>query len=200
MAIALDAVASDGGDSWSHTCSGENRILFVFARNSITGVTYAGVAMTKVGEATSDVTVSLWVLVNPALGANNVVLSGPWKAGCSVSYTGAKQSGQPDAFTTKTQTGGTTLTVTLTTVADNCWTVVGARGGGTLSGGTGTTLRSQVGGDNALLDSNGAVTPPGPRSMEVIQTGSDNWAAVMASFAPFVAPTTEGDIQGYFNT
>jgi hypothetical protein len=60
MAIAVDATSQDHSATatsltFSHTCSGSNRILFVgivgdITTDTVTGVTYAGVSMTLVGK------------------------------------------------------------------------------------------------------------------------------------------------------
>lgn len=111
MAIAFDAATSfNGGASqvssvtFAHTVgSGANRILVVGValRNgtgqSVTGVTYNGVAMTSAGVAINGTTVrtSLWTLVNPASGTHDVVVSmsaAAVVAGGAHSYTGVDQT------------------------------------------------------------------------------------------------------------
>jgi len=202
MAIAYQS-KSNGGSvnpdtslTWAHTCAGLNRILFVLTRggggegDKISGVTYDSVSMTKIGSAqkpTENSLLSLWYLIAPSTGANNVVvtLASGYMLGLSSSYTGVKQSSQPDNSTTNTAGSGTSITTSLTPVADNCWTVLVARGQGDVSAGAGTTERAQGGGDNVLFDSNAAITPPGSTSL--IATGNEGtWATVMASFSPYV--------------
>ena len=68
--------------TFSHTCSGSDRILFVGAMldgsSPPTGVTYNGVAMTLVDSVSFSwgaKNQSLWRLIAPATGANNVVIS-----------------------------------------------------------------------------------------------------------------------------
>src|SRR3990167_6515020 len=88
MAIAFDASSDRGDDdgspsTWSHTCTGDNRILIVGtmcqAGNTITGVTYAGAAMTQINtQAIGGATFSnqyLFYKVAPATGANDIVVS-----------------------------------------------------------------------------------------------------------------------------
>ena len=107
MAIALDVGTSGGNNgggtshTYSHTCTGSNLILFVgVSTNSssdlITGVTYNSVAMTLVDKqaGTSTNYSYLFYLINPATGANNVVVSASSSTTIysgAVSYTGAKQ-------------------------------------------------------------------------------------------------------------
>lgn len=203
MAIALDAAVNGGlgigvtSLTWSHTCTGSDRILFVgafgdFATDAITGATYAGAAMTLVDkrQITGDRWVYLFYRIAPATGANNVVVSANASiaiGGDSASYTGAKQSGQPDASATNVAGAATSITTSVTTIADNCWTILLAKnnGGGDPSAGTGSTRRA-FGNEMGIFDSNAAITPAGAYSMQVT-ANSSNWAAVMASFAPATA-------------
>jgi hypothetical protein len=136
MAIALDTSTYLGiTNPWttltaSHTCSGSNRILFVWcftnSTDDIVGITYGWIAMTKIGWAKSDRYTYLFYLINPSTWANNVVITSTtsWWAisGIAISYTGAKQTWVPDAFSTNVVTA-TSITNTLTTITDNCRTV-----------------------------------------------------------------------------
>lgn len=118
MALAFDAVgpsaagqtaSSPTSVTWSHTCSGSQRVLVVGvavgdvssdATKTISGVTYAGVAMTSLGvkhaNDASNGYLQVFALINPASGANNVVVSfaaAPSSAECgSLSFTGADQT------------------------------------------------------------------------------------------------------------
>jgi hypothetical protein len=215
MPIAFDA-ATDGGNngggsnslSFAHTCTGSDRILFVgiagdvapFGADDITGVTYNGVAMEFVGKRFADELVSrgtyLYQLEAPASGSNNVVVSSTsahYLLAGAVSYTGAAQSGQPDNSTTNLSADtATSLTTSLTTVADNCWTalVINEATSGAPGAGTGSTRRTydaafQVWG---MFDSNAAITPAGSYSMTTTRgAGIEAIAHVMASFSPFVS-------------
>lgn len=214
MAIALQAGSpTDGGNNSGASGSltfavnvgaGSDRILFVgFAGakgneslDDVTGVTYAGAAMTLVGKrvtAASDLrNCYLYVLVNPASGTNNVVISCSnthYLLGGAVSYTGAAQSGQPDATNTNSTTG-TSLTTSVTTVANNCWTVLvntGFASSNAPAEGTGSTRRTYEGSFGAwgLFDSNAVITPAGSYSMQTTYPAAgDGINHVMASFSP----------------
>ena len=113
MAIALN-VASAGTNTttspltWSHTCTGSNLVLIVAVGcraigASISTPTYNGVSMTLLGSQrtmTASV-VALYYLLNPAAGSNTIsVAFGGTSANCNggaVSWTGVKQTAQPDA-------------------------------------------------------------------------------------------------------
>lgn len=127
MAIAYDSSALGAANttSWSHTCSGSDRILIVSIANDGTSssATYNGVAMTQQGSVVSDLTV--WYLINPDTGTNTVSFtnsSGTKYRGASSSYTGVKQTGFPDS-TANNATTTTPRTLSTTVVASNCWLV-----------------------------------------------------------------------------
>ena len=207
MAIALDnsseaSLSSGTVLTFSHTVSGDNRILFVSCSqeggslDSITGITYNGISMTRIGMAVSQANgrAYLYYLIAPATGANDVVVTYSEttnKRGQAVSYTGVSQSGVPDASDSGNGSG-TTITGTITTVLDNCWTIMTAYGNNAgLVASTGSTERLN---NNRLgtFDSNGVITPAAETTM-VVTCSSDNNGFVIASFAPFVAPTANSN-------
>ena len=211
MAIAFDTFTNGGSfvttttRTFSHTSSGSDRIAFVFAgvpnpNDIVTGITYAGVAMTKIASIEQPDPglrwVSFWYIIAPATGAQDVVItcsSAPDAMdGACCSYTGAKQTGQPDAFATNTSASTTSLTTSVTTVADNCWTIICGRGGVNAVAGTGMTSRGILATDNTTIigDSNADLTPAGSKSLQ-ITSDSGAYGVVMASFSPAVATTTE---------
>jgi hypothetical protein len=215
MAIAFDSSSNYG--TWAsgatitkkHTTSGADRVLIVYVLSNATsgsdrctGVTYGGVAMTLLTKNTfgsgESNTVYEFGLVAPALGENDIVASfSPNVVNGNIgaiSLTGAKQTGLPDAFATGNRVDQT-LTLALTTVADNCW-LVGAcanRQGNTVSAGTGTTLRSfdNTNTFSGMFDSNGAKTPAGSHSLIVSRaSGTQTFSGVIVSVAPSeVTPT-----------
>jgi len=116
MAIADRAVAT--GESatatitYSHTVAGTADLcLWVYVNNFQTGggdvpntVTYAGAGMTAIGNymagGGNDNNISLWVLVAPATGANDVVVSFTGShdgTAMSISYSGVDQTTPNDA-------------------------------------------------------------------------------------------------------
>jgi hypothetical protein len=161
--------------------------------DAITGVTYNGQAMTLIGKQTSNEASGgryeyLFYILAPATGTHNVVisLSGSEVIYATVAtYSGVKQT-TPDASTTNSAAGATSVTTTLTTVADNCWTFLTGRTNQTQTAGTGCTARGTTNGDGGynLYDSNGAVTPAGSHGMTITTASSSFYGMVMASFAP----------------
>jgi hypothetical protein len=215
MAITFDSATNSSGvttgGSVAHTCTGSKGILFVGVvgntlTNSISGLTYAGVAMTLADTGVHYVGggqyVTLWYLVNPASGNNNVILtaaSGIYDLDI-VSYAGAAQTGQPDNHTNSTTgVSSTTFGTTLTTNADNCWAVlIVTTDHGTVITTASATLRTNSSSNVGIYDNNGPVTPAGSLTMTA-QTGTaGGWGTVMASFSPFVAAPVNGNFLAFF--
>lgn len=203
MAIAYDTIvnASFGGSAtltktWSHTCTGTDRLLFVNVHtdsNVVTGVTYAGVAMTKIYGQATDFYNTVWALVAPASGANNVVVTCSSSVNIipmSISYTGCDQT-LPTIFNTGT-TAASTITVSVTTTADNSWLMGYQRknSGGAVTAGAGTTIRAD---DTTYgfttCDSGGPITPAGSASLALTYSAT-KWMGIVA-FAPAVAPSSQ---------
>lgn len=210
FAIATDATATgsfgSSPDTWSHTCTGSDRILFVceFNQSSSTSASYNSVSMTSLGgySYSSPTGVgSLYMLVAPATGTNTVSVScGGNCIGVSSSYTGASQTGQPDAAINTQTTGagtGSSLTATVTVTASGSWLVTGTIcEGNALTAGTGATLR--ITGSNvavALFDSNGA-PGTGSQSMSITESPANRFAIGMVSFAPAAAASSIKTING----
>ena len=98
MALAVDASSisaftTSSTVSWSHTCTGSDRVLFVGvgfngSALSVTGVTYNGVAMTEQWDLfAANVGSAGYLLANPATGANTVEVT--FNAAVDVGIAGA---------------------------------------------------------------------------------------------------------------
>lgn len=204
--------AADGGNTtatsltFSYTTgSGTHRLLVVglmgdSTSDLVTGATYAGSAMTLAqklapGGGGANRWTYLYWLLNPTSGANNVVISASsstFIGALAADYTGVKTSGQPDA-TPVTNAGGaaiTTLTTSLTTVADNSWVILlenSYSGGPPSTAGSGATRRTfdAAFGAIGLFDSNGAVHPAGSYSMTTNRgSGVSTINHILESFSP----------------
>jgi len=149
MAIAFDASSNNGeaasvsSTTFSHTvgASLSNGILLVpvTTRNAagnanldgmVTGVTYAGTALTKlqISEYTAATPVKgeLWYLVNPTSGANNVIVSTVGTtsfldAGAS-SFSGVDQA-MPIVNSIGNNAAGDDPSLSVETIVDNAWTI-----------------------------------------------------------------------------
>lgn len=209
-AIAFDAAtnggsqnATGGSVTFSHTTSGSNRILFVAAigagneSTAITAVTYNGVAMTFIDKTLvpANREIYMYYLVNPASGANNVVITGTMDliGGYAASYTGAAQTQVLDTdvkHSTNTGSSVTSLSVNTTTTVDNSWAVSFiVTQDATNTAGANTTKRI----DDTITygltfnDNNAAITPAGGITESMGASAAHNMAGIIASFAP-VAP------------
>lgn len=182
--------------SFSHTCSGSDRILWVYVMINTTAtvsVTYNGVSMTStdVNSGSYSHYQSMWYLVAPDTGANNVTISVTSSStirAYASSYTGASQTGQPDAHIVPSEAATTSYARAITTVADNSWVIwgLGAMSGATLTAGTHTTIRHQpevTAFGTALCDSGSAFTPAGSSTLTVT-SASQTFCSIMASFSP----------------
>lgn len=207
MAIAFVS-ASDLGNangaspfSASYTSgAGSDRLLIVVfdgdvatGADDITGVTYAGVAMTlaakKVGQINQNRNLYFYYLLNPASGSNTVVISysgSHYILAGAANYTGI---GSLDATNTNFGFAATTLATSLTTVADNSWMMLasdGTDGAHPAIAGAGSTRRAFDGtfGVWAFFDHNAAISPAASTSMTVDYQGNAFAAQIAVSFAP----------------
>lgn len=204
MPIAFDAVSTGQSTSLSfnvsHTVTGSQPILFAGIDTNgdgdvITSVAYNGSAMTQIAKlqySSSAEFMYLYYLVNPSTGTNNISVTKSGGASSvrvrGISYTGAKQTGQPDASTTQAGTN-TPASKSITTVANNSWSVMfGVNIDANWAASTGSTARGAAS-NTQLFDSNAAITPAGSYSMSLTFAGTRNWGLILASIAPDVAET-----------
>lgn len=214
-AIAFDAAsgAADNGGvvtslTFSHTVTGSDTFLVVTAGSNTTSnptvnsVTYNGVAMTEVDERlNSTVRLSLSYLIAPTTGANNVVVTwsgagtgaGQQLNAISASYTGAKQTGQPDSNGFATFTNATVLAISTTVVAENSWLSGTLNGNaGEMINGTGPETQRGVDRFNQVaIDTNGVVGT-GAQTLDWDDgwTVNDTGVGLVISIAPAVAAAT----------
>ena len=178
----------------SHTTAGTNRFLAVCvwadtASDLISGVTYNGVSMTLVDKQlhTGLRYHYLFGLMNPAIGANNVVTSASSSTFIQTlvaSYTGVAQAGQPEAAIKTTATAQTSITTPLTTVTANAWTVncVGS-GAGSAAGTNFTERTSDTDFNTVRMGDFGPQASPASVSMTVT-SASTNFSSQMIALAP----------------
>ena len=162
MAVTVDAFASATGLNitltFSHTCSGTERYLVVgvsrgLSPGTITGVTYAGVAMTSIGTSAGATLVHLWGLIAPATGANDVVVTasaaGNGIVAGAISYNGVDQTTPNSGFAAA---GALTVNVT-SAVNDMVMDTVSSDGGSAYTPGANQTERwdvAQTGGGDSF--------------------------------------------------
>ncbi len=186
--------------TYSHTVNaGTDLFLAVsviaYTTDNITGVTYAGTAMTQVGKkltGSGGRWMYLYVLHNPSTGTNNVVVSASgttYISSQAATYTGVTQSSTVHVSNTNSGTTSS-LTTSVTTTLDNCWLIMAGAGyGDELKAGTGTTERQGNGSGLSIFDSDGAKSPAGSYSLVAASNGgvSAQIAVVLAAIAPSAA-------------
>lgn len=213
MAIAHDNadwyLGSGTSASMSFTCSGSDRALVVIivtgkTSDNVTGVTYGGVAMTKLSTLTpngggSDRYTYMFYLANPASGANNIVASANSSNDSFVihasSYTGVDQSSSPENYTaSKQSTNSTTYSATVTTAVSDCWIVGGLskEGTGTVTVGANTTERTA--GYMPMYDSGGA-RATGSNALNLNCDASRTWRSHLVSLKPSAVANTSAFFQ-----
>lgn len=217
MAIARDSSSIIGSASssspitWSHTCTGQNLILIVGVEYSFSAAsptvtasaTYNGVSMTQItyqNDPDSHAGEQLFYLINPTTGSNTVsvtfsVNTGTVTAsGIGVSYTGAKQSGQPDSF------GGSNgvqnpASASTTVVASNSWTIglIGQGNATPSSYNAPTTLVKRGNIFGTFVDSNGIVST-GSQTLSINYANGAGSASAVASIAPAITANISDSI------
>lgn len=161
MAVAVDATTTDGTASgvpqssrtFSHTCSGSNRLLIVDVCNdedssavTVSSVTYNGVALTQriTVNRSNSIRASIWYLIAPATGANNVVVtlaSSQEFVAAARSYTGVSQT-TPLGTAASANATSTAPSVNVSSAADELvHDVVDVIGSNTYTIGAGQTER-----------------------------------------------------------
>ncbi|HEU5114651.1 MAG TPA: hypothetical protein VFT82_02710 [Candidatus Paceibacterota bacterium] len=183
--------------SWSHTVSGSNRALVVFVYNAdgsgggsdnISSVTYNGTAMTRVNDAYTDNGQRIfgYILLNPVTGTHTISVttssSQNQLGGVSLSYTGVRQTSEPEAYSSHDGTNRQLMVFTNVPTA-NSWVVGATRNSlAAPSAAQGTTIRNTVN-TMAGADSGGAV-PDGARFLQWNLISAAVWDGVAMSLAP----------------
>lgn len=201
--MAFDTSASLGGGAAgpfvvSYTTTGSNLMLIVgiLQDSAVAPTVLYGVTAFRVSAGTNaalgNPTYYIWLAslaVAAGTTANITVTAGAGATDLwadAASYTNHNQSNTPDAET-GAETTSDPYTMTVTTIADNCWLFGYAydTDGTPSTAGANTILRqaNTVAAITALFDSNGARTPAGSQSLNVNGGGGPNVYRV-ASFAP----------------
>ncbi|MDP3717083.1 MAG: hypothetical protein Q8T13_04855 [Acidobacteriota bacterium] len=183
--VAFDAVTT-GGSSFSHTVgSGNNRKLLVCTWADSSGVTYNGVAMTKVAQVQQGSGMcSIWELTAPPVGTYTVATAGGGGYTIAASYRGVLQS-PISLFATNSNVASATAPVTFTTTVDGCWAVqYTVVNGSVTSWSAGATQIATYGGVTAAADTDSPKTPAGSLTITANLSGVTNWGAVMVALEP----------------
>ncbi len=220
-AIAFDAATNSGFTSgtthtFAHTNgSGANRILFVCAvqndqTKQVTGITYAGAAMTFVASTTDSAVggrlIYLFQKVAPATGANNVVITANGSTaigGIASSYTGVDQSSPIDVSTTQ-KVSASPVTTSVTTTVNNDWAILCSAMNATVQFAASTNSTARANNttflDNDIFDNNTAIST-GAYSMTITNAsvnGTSPAITIMAAFKPVQTTNNAKASLGFF--
>jgi hypothetical protein len=198
---ALGLITSSSPMSWSHTCTGINRALVVGAyAGSDLGVTatYAGVTMPFVAKQllSSGAVMYLFVLANPASGANTVLVTNAGY-GRSMSFTGVNQVQPVEGIpVTAAAATGTTISVSVVTVGQSALPIAffrNAADNAATGGGGGSTILRGIDGSNSIILAtlSASLFNPTSQALTYNWTGSGENAAigcVLSNYGPPAAP------------
>jgi hypothetical protein len=145
----------------------------------------------------------LYYTINPTTGANNISVSkttGAYIIIRGVLYTGCKQSGVPDAYSTAGSVSANSQAISNTSVANNCWHIVAATSQRAVSSANANVVY-RIGSANAqfeIFDTDGPKSA-GSLTATINEIGGPNLISlVMASFAPAQAPAATGTSPHWF--
>jgi RHS repeat-associated protein len=209
--IALHATSSTihGGytsgpttKNWTHTTSGSNRLLVLFAdiwqdvggTGTITSATYNGTSLTKATSTRGGGMASeIWYLANPASGSNTVSVTVTGATDSikltAASFTGANQSSPLDASNATSGWGGNP-TISLTTgTANDLVTATLSRFGTTDATTNRTSLYNSTASSTLGAASYQIATAAGSYSDTYTGSASSDWSMAMAGFKPATGGT-----------
>lgn len=215
--IAYDTASNSGYQtaatySWSHTCTGLNRFLRVSVSmlsvlgSSVSGITYAGVALSFIGavaSASGAIRIELWGLAAPRTGSNSIAVTLSTaldSVGGAASYANVDQTSSTEAFNSATATnvGAADATVTVTTVTPNAWVDdVVASDDTSITVGAGQTERWNISGTlgSGAGSNEGPKNPPGAVTMSWTTIGA---AATWSIGAVAIRPAADAFITGAY--
>ncbi len=212
MAIALDAVSSGrnstGTITVSHTVgAGSDRVLYVMtsaqdsnhANLPVTGITFGGVALTKVrhDEAAGNNRTEIWRLIAPATSTANIVCTVTGSVGefalIGISLTGVDQTTPTDA-NNGASGNSSAPSVSVTSVTDNAWLLAMASAETTFSSnGTGQTTIATLTDqsyENARGTYEGPKTPAGADTQSFVIASGQSWAISSVAVRPVAGADT----------
>lgn len=207
--LAVDNVSSGGIAAsvstlgWTHNYGfGANGIVFVGvlqidASNLVTGVTYGGVSMSSCGTPLNIESGGQWLmmyyLLAPPSGPSTVTISTSGNVtdlgGAAISYSGARQSSQPDAYNTANNAGTSGLLAgSVTPATANSWVMAIYRATTAFNATSVTTANLRLGpvANNGFLifDTNCGVPAAATALQGNATTASQSQGMVLVSIAP----------------
>lgn len=195
----------------AHTTAGINRALLVFVdllgvSQSVSSITYAGKALSLVRAANAGTNqrLEVWGLVNPAIGANNVIVNlsannAAWDAS-AISFTGADQDASTvfnGAQVGASSNGDLSVVVTVTTGKSGDMVVAGtssiARNVAAPGAGQTQQWSDNSGSTNTMGDTKaGAASVTMTENWDNIDLGGNQFMAIALNVAQFDPRTNPG--------
>lgn len=183
---SMSAVSLTGGSSWSHPAlAGDTVIVDIYVdRNSLSSVTYGGVAMKKLGQisyagGSGNGTLTRYVMFNVSAGAATVAFTvaggSAWVFGASMGYQNAQSVDIADVAT------GTGTSITQAAAVTTGQMAVQAVGGASFStsGQTGGSNRGTTDGAASLAVNDTNVTDTFVKTLSASKT----WGAILSTLS-----------------
>lgn len=201
---AFDAASRSGATwttgvssySWSHTTAGSDRFLavsvvtFNSGSRTVSGITYNGVALTKLGNITAaqegnNQNFEIWYLFGPTVGTNSIQVtlsaSTSFTMGMALSYTNIDSGAGIDSNNfAQILTATDTFSASTTVVSSQAYQVAFGWSrilGSPTAGASGTTVRQTTSDAMISGDSNGNVLT-GSQSLGFFKSGANYWPAI----------------------
>ena len=212
--VSYDASAfgasGSGAFSFSHTCTGDNRVLYVFVTgrgapgsSGVSSLTYDGVALTRIANLGSGnvIWTELWRLIAPNAGTHSVALSSllvQRVTAHSVSVSGAHQTVPNGSVVTGSGSASSAPSLVVPSdaselVLDGC-AIQNDDNTTTLTVGSGQTQRSNTstsnGTSNGIRGAQSSETGDTSVTMTWTPDANDDWAQIAVS----VKPAQVGDV------
>jgi hypothetical protein len=208
VAFGNISTVSTGSSVTSISTSGSDVVGVVFvvgdsAADNISGVTWNGVAMTKIAavQTPGDRYLSAWCINNPASASTIAFTGGSFWRSFNAYYTGAVCP-PVDASATNTSSASTVISASPTVVNAGSWLIMfqkDSTGGKTYSAsGDINTMRANTdAGGIAIADSN-AATGSGSKTGTLTATGSTNHGGIAFSLAPSAGAAAPASVGTFY--
>lgn len=206
MPIGIDNVSVASTDNTgtaytiSHSTAGAQRGMLVLvsstSQSEPSGITYAGTAMAKeIGaqEAETGKRASIWSLIQPGTGTNNVVISFPFAVAAAVTVMSMTDVDQANMVTASNGTTGNSTSPSLSIAADADFLVVDALtfDNSSATVGPGQTQRANHPAEAAgVFVKNAVSTEPGAASvtMSWSLSAAEPWVLAAVAVKPHLTP------------
>ena len=168
--------------------------------NKLTGITYAGSAMTQIGSAFQYNTgeyLYIYYIVSPTTGTNNTVASFSATQNCAlrtICFSGTATSSIPDSSHQDSGASGSAVGTTTSVVDNSIGVIIARTEAGDPSASTNMTSSVAMGATAssfAIIGYSALKTPAGSLSMTATSTNTSGaWGSILISLAPPVVAAT----------